>query len=395
MARFWIGFDVGKAFHWVCVLDEEGEVILSRRVEASEHDLEACCEEIATFGNRDERLVAIDILGGPATLLEAVLFDRGERVFHLPGMAVNRARDGYRGEHKSDAKDARVIADQLRMRWRQLREIKPRDSVCAELRVLVSRRRDLVADQARDITRLRALLVGVFPALESALDLSTDRALLVVYRVATPTKAKRLGGSRLARWLRTRGVRRSKELAGQAVVAAKSQRHELPATEVKGALASEMAAEILRTRGRIAELDRRLEDLLEEKPEAEVVRSMPGMGALFTAEFLAEVGDPSRFGSADALAAAAELTPVTRQSGGASFQRRARRGSRTLKDLFYRSAFCSTAYHAPSKAFYARKRAEGKTHRQAVIALARRRVGVLWAMLRDGELYREEVPEAA
>lgn len=92
------------------MLDGEGEVVLSRRVEASEEDLEACCEEIATFGNRDERMVAIDILGGPATLLEAVLFDRDERVFHLPGMAVNRARDGYRGEHKSDAKDARVIA---------------------------------------------------------------------------------------------------------------------------------------------------------------------------------------------------------------------------------------------------------------------------------------------
>ena len=37
----WVGFDVGKAFHWVCVLDGEGEEVLSRRVEASEEDLEA------------------------------------------------------------------------------------------------------------------------------------------------------------------------------------------------------------------------------------------------------------------------------------------------------------------------------------------------------------------
>lgn len=59
------------------------------------------------------------------------------------------------------------------------------------------------------------------------------------------------------------------------------------------------------------------------------------------------------------------------------------------------SAFSCTVHHEPSRAYYLRKRAEGKAHHQAVIALARRRVNVLWAMLRDGKLYREPNPEAA
>ncbi len=191
--RLWVGFDVGKAFHWVCVLDDEGEVLLSRRVEAEERDIETCCEEIAALGRSDERLVATDLLGGPATLLEAVLLGRGERLFHLPGIAVNRARDGYRGESKSDARDARVIADQIRMRWRSLQEVRPREDAAAELRTLVAHRRGLVEDQARVITRLRALLLEVFPGLEAALDLSTDRALLATTRVATPSAARGLG----------------------------------------------------------------------------------------------------------------------------------------------------------------------------------------------------------
>ncbi len=391
--RYWVGFDVGKAFHWVCVLDEEGEVVLSRRVEATERDLLACLEEIAALGG--DRSFGIDLLGGPAALLEAALLDRGERVLHLPGTAVNRAREGYRGEHKSDRGDARVIADQLRMRWRNLQEVRPRDEEAAELRALVAHRRAMVEDQAGVIARLRALLMEVFPGLEAALDLRKDRALLAVTRVATPSAARRLGVSRLARWLRARGVRRCEDLAGKVVEAAKGQRRELPAAEAKAALVSEMAAEVLRARERIAAIDARLEELMAARPEAEVVRSMPGMGPLFTAEFLSEVGDPSRFGSADALAAAAGLVPATRQSGGASFQRRARRGSRTLKNLLYRSAFGCTVHHEPSRAYYLRKRAEGKAHHQAVIALARRRVNVLWAMLRDGELYREPVHEAA
>lgn len=91
----------------------------------------------------------------------------------------------------------------------------------------------------------------------------------------------------------------------------------MPAAEAKAALVSEMAAEVLGVRERIAAIDARLEELMVARPEAEVVRSMPGMGPLFTAEFLSEVGDLSRFGSADALAAAAGLVPATRQSGGA------------------------------------------------------------------------------
>ena len=65
---FWVGFDVGKAFHWVCVLDGEGEEVLSRRVEATEEDLEAACSEIAALGG--EGTVGIDLMGGPATLLK-------------------------------------------------------------------------------------------------------------------------------------------------------------------------------------------------------------------------------------------------------------------------------------------------------------------------------------
>lgn len=127
-----------------------------------------------------------------------MLNGRGERVFHLPGTAVNRARDGYRGEHKSDRGDARVIADQLRMRWRSLQELRARDQASAELRALVAHRRVLVEEQARGITRLRALLLEVFPGLEAVLDLRTDRALLVLTKVVTPSAARRLGASRSA-----------------------------------------------------------------------------------------------------------------------------------------------------------------------------------------------------
>ena len=66
--------------------------------------------------------------------------------------AVNKAREAYAGgEQKSDPKDAFVIADQLRFRWKSLREVRIREENTAELRTLVGYRRDLLRDQRRRV----------------------------------------------------------------------------------------------------------------------------------------------------------------------------------------------------------------------------------------------------
>ena len=235
----------------------------------------------------------------------------------------------------------------------------------------------------------------MFPGLEATLDLRREGALVAVTKVATPSAARKPGAARLFRWLKARGVRKAEDLAERIVGAAKAQHRELPAAEAKAALVAELASEILRSRERIAELDRRLEELLANDPAARIVRGMPGMGVVFTAEFLAEAGDLGRFASADSLAAAAGVAPVLRASGATSHRRRARRGNKVLKRVLYRSAFSCISYHERSEAFYRKKRAEGKGHHQAVIALARRRVDVLWAMLRDGQTYSERPSQAA
>jgi transposase len=394
--RHYVGFDVGKDAHWACMLDGEGEVLLSRRVEATEEALEAFCSEIAELGVTDERVVGIDLTGGAASVLEAVLLGRGEKVRYVPGTAVNKAREAYAGgEQKSDPKDAFVIADQLRLRWKTLSEVRLREENIAELRALVAHRRDLVQDQTRRVTRLRELLVSVFPGLEATLDLTKKGPLFGVSRVARPAAARRLGEARLRRWLEARGVYGAKKLAGRVVAAAKAQRHELPAAQTKATLACEIASEVLRTKERIDALETRLAELVEGHPQGKVLMSLPGMGIIMTAEFLAEADDLSRFGSPERFAAAAGIAPVLRASGSVSYRRRAKRGNRVLKRVFYQSAHCAVLCHERSRTYYRRKRAEGKGHTQAVIALARRRVNVLWAMLRDGTFYEDRAPLAA
>lgn len=100
-------------------------------------------------------------------------------------------------------------------------------------------------------------------------------------------------------------------------------------------------------------------------------------------------------GNADRLAGFGGVAPMPRDSGRISGNlRRPKRYNRRLQRVFYTSALFSIRYCEESGRFYDRKRAEGKLHIQAVLAPARRRVNVLWTLLRDGRCNEATLPVA-
>jgi transposase len=385
MDKAWAGVDAGKEFHWAHVLDVSGRQLLSRKVENDEADILKLIDEALSLA--EEIVWAVDQPGGSAALLLALLWERNQRVLYVPGLTVDRARDAYRGESKTDARDARVIADQARMRS-ELSELKPGEQEIAELQLLLARRRDLIIDQGRTITRLREVLLSLFPALERALDLNSKGPLILLTHYQTPAQLRRAGHKRVASYLRSRSVKGSASVAHKALSAARSQSVSLPAQEVASRIVAELAADVLSLKERIESIDKEIGQRFFARPEARILISLPGMGPILGTEFLVAVGDISAFESADRLAAYAGLVPAARDSGKrVGNRRRMRGGNKTLKRVFYQSAFSSLRGCAESRAFYDRKRVEGKRHTQALIALARRRVNVLWAMLRDGTTF--------
>jgi len=384
MDKAWAGVDAGKEFHWAHVLDASGRELLSRKVENDEADVSKLIDEVLFLV--EEVVWAVDQPGGGAALLLALLRERNQRVLYIPGLSVDRARDAYRGESKTDARDAHVIADQARMRP-QLGELKPGEEEIVELQLLLARRRDLVTDQTRTVTRLREALLSLFPALERALDLNGKGPLTLLTHYQTPAQLRRAGHKRVAAYLRNRCVK-GDSVAHKALSAAEAQSVTLPAQEVASRIVAELAGEILALKENIQGVDEELEQRFFVRPEAPILTSLPGMGPLLGAEFLVAVGDLSAFESADRLAAYAGLVPAAHDSGKrAGNHKRMRGGNKVLKRVFYQSAFSSLRASAESRTFYDRKRAEGKRHTQALIALARRRVNVLWAMLRDGTTF--------
>jgi transposase len=156
-------------------------------------------------------------------LLICLLITAEQRLLYIPGRTVYHASGGYRGDGKTDAKDAAIIADQARMR-RDLQPLRPGDEIAVDLRILTGRRTDLVADRTRTINRLRAQLLEYFPALERAFDYSHSKAALILLTgYQTPDGLRRAGRARLETWLRKRKAYNASAVAATAIEAADAQ----------------------------------------------------------------------------------------------------------------------------------------------------------------------------
>ncbi len=313
--QVWAGVDVGKEHHWVCAVDDSGKVVLSRRLVNDEQPIRELVAEIDELAERVSWTV--DLTTVYAALVLTVLADAGKTVRYLAGRAVWQASATYRGgEAKTDAKDARVIADQARMRGQDLPVLHPDDDLISELRMLTGHRADLVADRTRTINRLRQQLVAVCPALERAAQPSQDRGwVILLARYQRPKAIRQSGVSRLTKVLTDAGVRNAASIAAAAVAAVKTQTMRLPGEEVAAGLIADLAREVIALDDRIKTTDADIEGRFRRHPLAEVITSMPGIGFRLGAEFLAAVGDPALIGSADQLAAWAGLAPVSRDSG--------------------------------------------------------------------------------
>ncbi|EWM11304.1 IS110 family transposase [Kutzneria sp. 744] len=393
--ELWAGVDAGKAHHHCVVINAAGDKVLSRRVPNNEIELLELIADVHALSA--DVLWAIDLNAGGGALLIALLVNHDQQLLYIPGRTIHHASGSYRGSGRSDAKDAFIIADQARMR-RDLHSMTAGDEIAVDLRILTARRYDLAADRTRAINRLRAQILECFPALERAFDYSRSKAALVLLTgYQTPAALREAGPERLAAWLRERRVRNSDTVAATAITAARAQFTTVPGQAAAAAMTARLAKGVVDLDAEIAETDALIEGRVRQHRHATALLSMPGIGSLLGAEVLGLTGgDLAMFGSADRLAGVAGLAPVPRDSGRVQGTlRRPRRYNRRLLRAFYLSAQVAITRCSQSKAFYERRRREGKHHKQAVLALARRRLNVVWALVRDDRVFQAGTPQPA
>jgi len=388
-----VGLDVGKSNHHAVALDQAGERLFDHELPNDEKRLRTILDDLKTHG---PVLMVVDQPATIGALPVAVAQDAGVTVGYLPGLSMRRIADLHPGEAKTDARDAFIIAEAARTMPHTLRSIDLGDEQIAELSMLCGFDDDLALQVNATSNRIRGLLTQIHPGLERVLGPRIGhRAVLdLLQRYPSPQALAAAGEKRLANHLTKLAPRMGKQLAGDIITALGEQTVVVVGTGAAATVLPRLAEQLAGLHRQRDEIATVVEKLVEAHPLHPILMSMPGVGVRIAARLLTEIAGKT-FPTAGHLASYAGLAPVTRRSGTSIRGEHASRGgNKTLKRALYLSAFASLR-NPDSRAYYDRKKAEGKRHNQALIALARRRSDVLFAILRDGTLYQTRSQKAA
>ena len=144
-------------------------------------------------------------------------------------------------------------------------------------------------------------------------------------------------------------------------------------------------------------LDRKLEELGEKSAEVQRLISISGVGTKLASRFVGEIGEINRFEKADQLAVYCGVACIDDDSGKSKKTRVVYKANKICKATMIDIAGCTIRYVPLSKAYYDKKRAEGKEHNHALRCLARQLIKVIFKMLKEDRDYvkKEEVKKAA
>ena len=380
-----IGIDVGKTDHHAVAIDRAGKKLLDKPLPQDEAKLRALISNVSGHGRI---LVVVDQPATIGALPVAVARDMGVMVGYLPGLAMRRIADLHPGEAKTDARDAAIIADAARTMPHTLRSIVLADEQAAQLSMLCGFDDDLAKQATATSNRIRGLLTQIHPALERAIGKHLDHPVMpaLLEKYPSPDALKKAGQKRVATFMRKYAPRGGNAWAADIFEALDQQTVTVAGSDAAGLVLRQLGTQLAQLRAAREEVFEQVEVLVNYHPLCDLLTSMPAVGVRTAARIITEVTG-KHFETAGHLASYAGLTPVTWRSGTSiRGDHPSRKGNKVLKRALFLSAFAALKY-PDSRAYYDRKRAEKKKHNQALIALARRRCDVLFAMLRDGTFY--------
>lgn len=386
-----VAIDVGSQQHRVAIGWDEGNPI-------EEFDCPHTSAGLSDFFNRirkheeihhAEVCVAMEGFGGYARPLDSQILAQGWRLYAINNLKFARFKEIFPAPAKTDAIDAKRMLQLLQLRERipmasaVLQEVAPVDPLHQQLKALTRRRKQLVSERMKTSQRMQAELQGAAPGLLAItgqadnlwflnfLTCRNDLRKLKTVRQTTLLKLDGVGvgyAAKIASWQKTALFAASAEWAGSMIQAD--------------------AMRILSLREAIAQLEIQIAELTAQSRIAQRLLTMPGVGSACASELAGEIGNIERFKDEASLAVYLGVAPLDRSSGKRVSAKLPRQINPRARDALIIAMVHHMQSVPTSRAFYDRKRVEGKTHMQALRALARHMVRILFRMLTNNRDYR-------
>ncbi len=393
---WYCGIDWANDHHDALTIDEQGRQVGSIRVAHTPeglNQLDGYLEQLAG-PNQEQMACIVETTHG---LLIAHLLERGWPVYPVNPRTVERRRAPSGA--KTDTIDAYLLAKTGRADFADLRRLNPDSELIQELKTLTRDQDALIQMQTRLVNQLTACLKAYYPvALELFSKLQQPSTLQFLRTYPTPQQAMAASVDQLTATLKQARYPGASQAAQQM-----AQRLKLPhlianeiTTRTKSRLMLALVAQLEPLLQQIAAYDKEIERLFLSHADSELFQSLPGAGQRLAPRLLAELGDDrARYADASSLQALAGTSPVLFQSGTYAKAHRRLGCVKPLRNALFQLAWQSLQQEAWARAYYERKRAEGKSHTVALRALSNVWARILFAIWHTKQSYQTAVFEKA
>lgn len=337
--------------------------------------------------------VAMEGYNGYARPLDRQVLGRGYRLYNVNNLKLARYKEIFPAPAKTDAIDARRMLELFQFKDRVpqarevLQEVGPVPIEHEQLKALTRRRKQLVAERMRIGNRMQANLQATCPGL---LDLTGEADnLWFLNLLSCRDDLAKLKGLRLSSLFALKGVG---TLYASKVQAWQQTATYSDAVAWMGPMIVSDARRMLELRAQIKALHTQIASLCQSSPMACQLHTIPGFGTVTAGEITGELGIIERFESEASLAMYVGMAPLDNSSG----KRVASKSPRQVNARARAAMMIAVARHiscvAQSRAFYDKKRLQGKSHNQALRALGRHLIRVIWSMLQHNRDYQVREP---
>ncbi len=395
------GIDIAKNDHVIGATDEHGrDASKPMKFANSASGFDRCCAYLDGLAeSKSDLVVGMEATGHYWLPLFCRLQDEGYAVVVINPLRTDAMRR-FKGSSrvKTDLIDCVLIAETLRCG--DFEPSKLGDEAMVELRQLTRLHQELkesVADLKRQVI---VALDQVFPEYDAIFSNTFgESSKAFLRRCPTPDECLAIRVDSLAKTLeRASHGKLGREKADEIKSAARSSCGVSIAASAFSFQIKLLIDQIDFIEGQVSEVEARIRAGIEEVEP--LILTIPGIGYTLGAQIVSEIGDVRRFRNAAAIVKYAGINPSISQSGKFSSEesRITKQGSPYLRRALYLAAMAQLKLRTPFYDYYAKKRADGKAHREALIAVARKLVHVIYAVLSKQEPYDPNVtknPELA
>jgi transposase len=401
MKRLSGGIDVGSESHHITILDEEDNVLYNKKIS---HKLNEFSENINLFRKIEKKeggkiSFALEGKNGYSAPLDRILLNQGFTLYNVDNLKLKRFRQAFAGEWRDDQRDSLMLSKMLKLkdyinsqREKVFIKIEKPSPVTESLKLLSRHQQTLIDEKVRLTNRLRKKLLEVCPQILELGKVKNKKIIAILAKYPDFSKYKRITIKSI---LKIKGIGKK----GTFFLLKRLNHIEyMPGlTDIYQTIIFSYAKRILQLQEEIKDLDKKLDKIGEKDKEVNHLKTIPGVATKLASRLIGEIGDINRFPAEKQLAVYCGIACVDNNSGKVTKAQAVYKANKICKHTLITMAGGSIRLSLQSKAYYLKKRAEGKSHNHALRCLARQMIKVIYKMLTEDRDYmvRKELRKVA